>query len=395
MIFFTMKILIVVPGLHNGGTITSLKNLLPKLAPKRYQIDVFPINFVGSNYEAISQYANILGFANHKKNSSKKSQIKLALLCIIRIVKKLFCFLGIDLSPMMYKRVANSLQKNNYDLVIAFQEGQATLLVSLFNNVKKITWVRCDYSRIVTNTKIKKKSEKVYRNVDKIICVSNFTKDVFVHIYPDFSDKTIALHNIISDDAIINKSHERIEEDYLFSSSVFTIVSIGRLDPVKRFEQIPSIASYIKSKGLPFKWLIIGNGSDKEIISHSIHKNGVEDSVVLLGNRNNPYPYISKADLLVCTSYSEACPNVINEAKILGTPVVSTDFGSSYEFIDNGINGIITPIDSIALEIVKLMTDHMLYDKIKTNITSFKYDNNKLLAKLENEILVGDINNIE
>ena len=390
-----MRILIVVPGLHNGGTITSLKNLLPKLDPKSFQIDVFPINYVGSNYEAISQYANIVGFANHKKNSSKKSQIKLAFLCIIRIVKKLFCLLGIDLSPMMYKRVVGSLQKNNYDLVIAFQEGQATLLVSLFNNVKKIAWVRCDYSRIVINAKIRKKSEKVYRGIDTIICVSCFTRDVFVKIHPNCCNKIIALHNIISDDVIIQKSKERIEKDNSFSSYGFTIVSVGRLDPVKRFEKIPSIASYIKSKGLSFRWFIIGDGSDKEIISHSIIKNDVEDSVVLLGNRNNPYPYISKADLLVCTSFSEACPNVINEAKILGTPVVSTNFGSSYEFIDNGINGIITPIDSIALEIVKLMTDHMLYDKIKRNIVSFKYDNKKLLSQLVNEILVGDINNIE
>lgn len=382
-----MKVLIVVPGLHNGGTITSLKNLLPKLNRKKYSIDVFPINLGGTNFEAISQYANVVGFANSNMNISKKFQIKYAFLCLLRYLKKILCLLGVDLSPIMFKRVVNSLQKNNYDLIIAFQEGQATLLVSLFKDVKKVAWVRCDYSRVVTSAKIKKKSEKVYRNIDKIVCVSSFTKDVFVQIHPDCSDKTISLHNIISDDAIINKSREIIVDDVNYYDSDFTIVSVGRLDPVKRFDKIPLIASYIKKEGLSFKWLIIGDGSDREKISDSITKNNVEDTVVLLGNRNNPYPYIAKANLLVCTSSSEACPNVINEAKILSVPVASTNFGSVHEFIENGINGVISPLETIAIEILRLMKDYQWYDKIKENIATFKYENEKLLAQLEKEIL--------
>lgn len=389
-----MKVLIVVPGLHNGGTITSLKNLLPKLNRKKYSIDVFPINILeGTNFEAISQFANVVGLDNPNKVISKKFHIKYVLLCFIRYIKKFLCFLGVDLSPMMFRRVVNSLKKNNYDLIIAFQEGQATLLVSLFKDVKKVAWVRCDYSRIVTSAKIKKKSEKIYRNIDKIICVSGFTKDVFVQIHPDCSDKTIGLHNIISDDAIINKSREKIVDDIKYFNSDFTIVSVGRLDPVKQFEKIPLIASYIKKEGLSFKWLIIGDGSDKEKISDSITKNNVEDTVVLLGNRNNPYPYIAKANILVCTSSSEACPNVINEAKILSVPVVSTNFGSVHEFIDNGINGVISPLETIALEIIRLMKDSQWYDKIKGSITTFKYENEKLLAQLEKEILAPDNSN--
>ena len=43
--------------------------------------------------------------------------------------------------------------------------------------------------------------------------------------------------------------------------------------------------------------------------------------------------------MVVSTSVSEACPNVINEAKILHTPIVATNFGSVYEFIEDGVNG--------------------------------------------------------
>lgn len=116
----------------------------------------------------------------------------------------------------------------------------------------------------------------------------------------------------------------------------------------------------------------------------------LQEELCLLGEVNNPYPYIKNANLLVSTSLSEACPNVINEAKILGTPIVSTDFGSVYEFIEDNVNGLISPIETIADKIEQMISNEATYNSIKSNISQFKYNNDEILDVWYNEILVRE-----
>ncbi len=277
----------------------------------------------------------------------------------------------------------------NYDVVIAFQEGQATKFVSYFKNAKKVSWVRCDYSNMLRISR-KKPQHKLYEKIDKIVCVSNYTKDVFVKVLPETKFKTIALHNLISDQLIIQKANKNIDIDDYFNFKGFKILSLGRIDAVKRFSFIPQIVAELKNRGYSFRWYIIGRGNEKEtkLLNNNIRFFNVDNELILLGEKNNPYPYIKEVDLLVLTSYSEACPNVINEAKILGTPIVTTDFGSVYEFIEDNINGLISPIETIADKIEIMISNGETYNRIKKNISQFRYNNDEILNVLYNEILI-------
>jgi glycosyltransferase involved in cell wall biosynthesis len=195
----------------------------------------------------------------------------------------------------------------------------------------------------------------------------------------------------MSDKLIIEKSLDISELDSNFNFNGFRIVSIGRIDPVKRFSLIPEIVNNLKKRKLNFRWFIIGEGKgkEKELLIDNIFKYSVQNELLLLGEKNNPYPYIKQSDLLVSTSKSEACPNVINEAKILGTPIVAADFGSVYEFIEDNVNGLISPIETIADKIEQMITNDTLYNRIKNNISHFKYDNEEILNVLYNDIIVS------
>ena len=103
-----------------------------------------------------------------------------------------------------------------------------------------------------------------------------------------------------------------------------------------------------------------------------------------MGAKTNPYPYFKAADLLVSTSESEACPMIFNEAKILGTPIVSANFGSSYEFIKQNIDGYVTPIEEMHIVIEKLIKDKGEYSKLSPSI------DNELLE----ESIIAKVNNI-
>lgn len=390
------KILFVVPSFRNGGTMSSLKNLLPFISDKGADLHVFAITNLGPNRDYISKYATVLGRSIDKDSINQQNRATLrdvlhrVVFNFVKWMKKRLCDIGIDITEMAFKSSVKQLEKNGYDMVVAFQEGQPTRYVSLFKNIKKIAWVRCDYSNMLRISGGQPQHE-LYSNIDQIVCVSEYTKKIFTDLLPETHAKTVAIYNLINTQRIVNGAEEKDNLDKRFDYDGFRIVSLGRIDPVKRFAMIPQIAKQLVDKGCAFKWYILGGkASDEEyeLLSNNILRYNVSDNVVLLGEKNNPYPYIKQANLLVCTSVSEACPNVINEAKILHTPVVSTNFGSAGEFITNGIEGFVEPLDSIKDRIEMLIHNQSLYYKVKHGLSGFEYNNEGIIQMIINLILL-------
>lgn len=103
--------------------------------------------------------------------------------------------------------------------------------------------------------------------------------------------------------------------------------------------------------------------------------------MILLGAKDNPYPYLRRSDLVVCTSISETFSYVIGEAKVLGVPVVSTNFGTAKEVLDDR-HGVIAELEEMADAIAGLINDASVYDRLKRNLKDYRYDNDKILAKV-------------
>lgn len=91
---------------------------------------------------------------------------------------------------------------------------------------------------------------------------------------------------------------------------------------------------------------------------------------------------------MVITSKSEACPNVVNEAKILHIPIVTTDFGSVSEFLTNEVNALIVSKNELSNAMKKMIKKDDIYYTIKDNIKTFKYSNEHIIKKIT-EILLN------
>ena len=78
--------------------------------------------------------------------------------------------------------------------------------------------------------------------------------------------------------------------------------------------------------------------------------------MILLGEKKNVYPYVSSANLYVCTSQSESSPLAVNEAKALGIPVVCNTFPSVRESLVDGEDGRIVSIDDMPEVIADIMS---------------------------------------
>ena len=265
------------------------------------------------------------------------------------------------------KRVVKQLESHyEFDTVVGFMEGFATKMASLFKASNKIAWVHCNYN---TSVPLNISEEPMYSRFATIVCVSKYTAQVFRDRYPKLADRVKDIYNPQDLNNIIRKSEAPIENT-AFLTDKFTIISIGRINHIKRFRYIPQIASLIKLRHSDFRWYIFGAEQEEEEkaeLLHNIEKYGVAGNLQWLGYTTNPYPYLKASDLLVTTSISEACPMIFNEARALNVPIVSTDFPTSYEFIDNGVTGVISPIETISESIIRMMDDDCFYQTIKKN----------------------------
>ena len=109
----------------------------------------------------------------------------------------------------------------------------------------------------------------------------------------------------------------------------------------------------------------------------------MQDRIVLLGAKDNPYPYIRHADLLVCTSSSESFSYVIAEAKVLHTPVLSNDFPVAYEVVDESMGWIanIKDMPQVLARIISNVDGE--YDKKKLAAMNFDYSNEEILKNID------------
>ena len=370
-----IKILFVVPGYSLGGTTSSLVSLLRSDFVKRYDVDVFAINKRSYLPSAINQFdigLNELTTAYYSDFSSFGIGARLRFF-YIKILKRI-TQLGNFVERLVVKKTINRIERRKqYDYIVAFQEGSTTRFSSHFACPNKVAWIHCDYAKSYGDTI---DELDLYNLYSTIVCVSDFTKKSFVGRYPSLAQKTVAIHNIFDAKGVIEKAGDAID-DVRFDNSLFTVLSIGRVCDVKRFYLIPQIAAKVKESNPRFRWYIVGGGSsaDMKRVTEAIAEYGVQNEVICLGGKANPYPYLKASDLLVSVSKSEACPMVFNEAKLLHIPILSADFGSAFEFIIQGENGFISSIEKMP----KVMLD-MINGTIKPNqpqSSSFINDSNE------------------
>lgn len=181
---------------------------------------------------------------------------------------------------------------------------------------------------------------------------------------------------------ILQKSHE--PQEVSFDRERFNIVSVGRFCKMKNFRHIPHWVAEIKNRtSKPFCWYVIGDGEDRIYTMCEIEKYKVADCVKLLGSKDNPYPYISNADLHVCCSDFESFSYTIAESKLLHIPVLCNDFAVANEVVDAN-NGIVVNKSSFVNTISELINDcHGIYSNLKRNISDYKYRTDDTVAKLE------------
>ena len=161
------------------------------------------------------------------------------------------------------------------------------------------------------------------------------------------------------------------------------LLSKGRFCEAKNYDNVPDICKSITEKGIDVKWYIIGYGDDT-LIRQKIKDAGMENHVVILGKRDNPYPYIKACDIYVQPSRYEGKSVTVREAQMLCKPVVVTNYPTASSQIKNGVDGIIVPMDNdgCAKGLAKVILDKDMQKRLTDYLKTHDYGNESEVEKI-------------
>lgn len=377
------KILIIIPYFGVGGTTSSLKAFLDNVDTSQLKVDIFARKRHGVYLGA---YENCTILSENFFLSSQLYSGNVIKRTMCRSLHLFQCGLsriGLSILPIVCKIGGNQMHTQEYDAVISYQESMSGFL-SYIPAKKRIAWIRSEYERYLKVGGGKDES-KFFKKIDTVVAVSDFAKLSFLKVHP-WHPNVITINNYMNIEDVRERSKDKSQIDTQFEKGDFTIVSVGRISPVKQFEKIPSILHDVRKRtGKDVRWYIIGGARGfnelEQQINADVEKFELKDSFKILPETSNPFAYMAEADLFVHTSESETYSRVVAEAKSVGTPVVVNNFAAAYEFVKDGEEGLIVPIEEMPENISTLIADpkKMLY--FMNNLLNYTWDNKKIMER--------------
>ncbi|MDY4635686.1 MAG: glycosyltransferase [Candidatus Limivicinus sp.] len=359
-----MKILFISGGLQIGGISSSLLSLLKVLLKEDLDVALYLVERTPDTLARIPKGVHLAEIPELDKICripARRSE-KLKFFFQRRILINALClhwhrhFRSADkekqrrLEMHYYQRRDERLSRSShihidlseeYDAVISW--GELLTNYVLANNIrcgKKFGWIHPDYDGAGFDAAIDRRNLSA---LDGIVAVSEAGKKSLIRNFPEWENKIFAINNLINTEEIRELS---LQNPGIVAHDGLTFVTVARIQNAsKAFDRALRIAERLCQKGYTFSWYVVGDGEDLAAMKEAARQMGLEDCVGFLGARKNPYPYVKAADLFVLQSYYEGRPLVVDEALILGTPVIVTSYPAAEQQVKNGAEGLIVPND--------------------------------------------------
>lgn len=395
------RIFISIHSLHLGGAETSLIGFLNALNPDEVDIDLQVYSHEGELMDLIPDYVNLLP---EEKRISQLERPMVELfkkgymtILVARILGKFRtnvfrlhtkssreCGAGMGyISYYVNKLIPDINPSVLYDLAISF------LIPHIFTRdhvraKKKICWIHTDYSMLAIDAKWEL---PIWGGYDYIASISPKVTDSFLSLFPSLRTKIIEIENILSSAFVRDRSNQTFNNDLSLMTNIDDVVnllSVGRFCEAKNYDNVPDICKRIIDLGCNIKWYIIGFGIDEPLIRQKIAAAGMEEYVIILGKKENPYPYIKACDIYVQPSRYEGKSVTVREAQMLCKPVVVTNYPTASSQIQDGVDGVIVPMDNegCANGIAELILDKVKQKQIIEYLQAHDYGNETEIEKI-------------
>ncbi len=401
------KLLFIINTMGRAGAETALTELLNRLdAMGDFDLSLYAMIPCGEMFHRVPDRVRILN--KHRYNGSLLSfpgriQIAKSILSSFFYRMTGFRMTGyllhnikeqrasgnrIQYDKLLWRLLANGqpAMKETYDLAVSFIEGaSAYFLADKVSARHKAAFIHIDYNRAGYTPFM---DRNCFSGMEKIFVVSDEVGEKFCSVYPEYRNKIQLFRNLLDIEGIRARSRD---EGFLDSFQGIRLVTVGRLHPQKGYDIAIEALSRLKRDGYPVRWYILGEGMERKRLEMLIKKYGVEDSFLLLGAKDNPYPYIKQADLYVHATRYEGKSIAIEEAQILGKAIVASDCTGNREQIIPGYDGTLLTLntENLARELERLIDDQVLRQTYETHVLEkrfeFPEDLDGMLAILKDE----------
>lgn len=349
-----------------GGCEKSLIDVLKNFDYEKYEVDLLLLEHTGDYYKEIPKEVNVKLYSLEEafgklwpclEGAIRKKDwfsfwFRILYVCGTRLDN---CFMT------CIKQLFKGL-KTNYDILIAYRPGICTELAAFtFKADKKISWWH--HGEMNLSKREINRLNDAYGKMNKIIAVSDSSAEMLIKYFGKMKKKISVIPNMIDEMELLKK--KRQYDPVEFKNTGLKLISVGRMSPEKNMKLCPEIGKYLKEMDIEFKWLIVGDGIDRQAIINKIKNYELEENMALVGKKNNPYPYIAGADIMIHPSLVESQGITIMESMALHNPVIACRSKGAEEFIESGQNGYLVKAD--ANKIAKLIV--VLYKNSKRRAT--------------------------
>jgi len=397
------RIFITTQYLEIGGVERSLIGLLNAIDYSKYAVDLFLYRHGGEFFSMIPKEVNLL--PEIKKYSMLSRPM-------IEVIKKGYVFIVLARllakwkSRQYYKRSKSTKEdfsifhyiskyttpllpkinsSSEYDLAIGFI-SPFHILRDKVKAKKKIGWIHTDFSILEINSA---DELPVWDSCDYIASISDSVTTAFLKTFPTIKDKIVLIENILSPTFVREQAAMlQVGAEMPDETGGIKLLTAGRYSTAKNFDNVPAICKMLVDDGVNVKWYIMGYGGGETLIKQKIEETGMQKHVVLLGKKNNPYPYMQACDIYVQPSRYEGKAVTVREAQMLYKPVVITNFPTAQSQLTDGVDGVIVPMDNdgAARGLIRFIKDKELQARLITNLHKHDYGNENEVGKIYNLI---------
>lgn len=283
--------------------------------------------------------------------------------------------------------------KDKYDIEISYLEGPSARIVSGCDDLKTkiVAWVHCTMNSerdITEGFRCKQEAKACYNKMSHMVFVSEEVRISFLKNC-NYKGKTSVLYNTVESSFISENSKEEVTE---MDENKINFIAVGSLKPIKGFDRLLRIIKRLHDENYPVCLYILGIGEMKKEIEQIISNNSLEENVFLLGYQTNPYKYMRKSDLFVCSSLAEGFSTATTEALLVGTPVCTVEVSGMKEMLGyNNEFGIITKNNEESLyKGLKMLLDNptlLLYYKKQATIRGNMFKKEQTVKDVEKMLI--------
>lgn len=368
------KILFVINTLGQAGAETALLNLLRQIDPKQYEVSLYVLMGQGEMVSELPGYVKLLNNSFYASpvlsGAGRRLMAQRVMAAAFRrgtvfrllpyLLRNFFSMAAkrqVQMDKLLWRLLSDGGQRfsEKYDLAVAYLEGGSAYYVSdHVKALKKTAFLHVDYGQAGYNRRLDK---DCYLDFDRVYAVSDEVKASFDKVYPECAERCFVFHNLLDAEGIRRKASlpGGFEDDF----QGIRILTVGRLTTQKAYDMALEAMSLLKKQGEQVRWYVLGEGNQRKLLEEKRKKLGLEEDFLLMGAVKNPYPYFAQADIYVHATRFEGKSIAIQEAQILGKPVLVSDCSGNREQVTGDVDGLfcdLTP-ESICGGIQRLIHD--------------------------------------